>query len=386
MAWIRRLLVGVVLVCFVVGVATSKEIRWDYDDLKVVSDYLVSECRDSKRIKEFTREKGYVPKVILGEIKTRGENIDTSMLARYFQDALINSYVLDFVAGTSERQALREEKQDQDFHAGADSAKTIDNERAADFMLQGEIYFIAKVKSSLIYSVFVQFHDIEQNTIMFSKQFTVKATRSASGGEVGWSHYHSIALAIPFVNRSFDADDTDSGASAECSFDATTVGIDYSLFNVKNENKLAVLAKVGAAAGSGDMSAKFTHNDKITLDDVTALALYGRLGFGRAFSSPFGTLVFVPTAGVGVFYEHLSAEYENDVYPSSKDFTGYDVTLDVFVNTFLAIMLNDNWGISFSFEISMSTWGAGSFSELGGYTLDAGTFSFMPTFGVCCRF
>ena len=386
MAWIRRLAVLAVLVCAVVGVAASKEIRWDYDDLKEVCDYLVSECRESKRIKEFTSEKGYVPKVILGEIKTRGENIDTSMLARYFQDALINSYVLDFVAGTSERQALRTEKQDQDFHAGADSAKTIDNERAADFMLQGEIYFVAKVKSSLIYSVFVQFHDIEQNTIMFSKQFTVKATRSASGGEVGWSHYHSIALAIPFVNRSFDADDTDSGASAECSFEATTVGIDYSLFNVKNENKLAVLAKVGAAAGSGDMSAKFTHNDKITLDDVTALALYGRLGFGRAFSSSLGTLVFVPTAGVGVFFEHLSAEYESDVYSSSKDFTGYDVTLDVFVNTFLAIMLNDNWGISFSFEISMNTWGAGAFSELGDYTLDAGTFSFMPAFGLCCRF
>ena len=379
MMGIRRLVVGAALVC--AAAEFAKEIRWDYDDLKEVCDYLVSECRDSKRIKEFTREKGYVPKVILGEIKTRGENIDTSMLARQFQDALINSYVLDFVAATSERQALRTEKRDQDSHAGADSAKAIDNERAADFMLQGEIYFVAQVKSSLIYSVFVQFHDIEQNTIMFSKQFTVKAARSAASGEVGWSHYHSIALAIPFVNRSFDAD-----GGADCDFDATTVGIDYSLFNVKNENKLAVLAKAGMAAGSGEIGAKYTHNSEITLDDVTALALYGRLGFGRAFSSSNSTLAFLPTCGVGVFYEHLSAEYESDVYSSSKDFTGYDVTLDVFINTFLAIMLTDNWGISFSFEISMNTWGAGAFTELGDYTLDAGTFSFMPAFGVCCRF
>ena len=185
MAWIRRLVAGAALVCFAAGAAFAKEIRWDYDDLKEVCDYLASECRESKRIKEFTREKGYVPKVILGEIKTKGENIDTSMLARYFQDALINSGAVDFVAGTSERQALRTEKQDQDLHAGADSAKAIDNERAADFMLQGEIYFIVQVKSSLIYSVFVQFYDIEQNTIMFSKQFTVKAIGSASSSEVG---------------------------------------------------------------------------------------------------------------------------------------------------------------------------------------------------------
>ena len=386
---IKRLIAGVALMCFAAGVAVS-EIEWNYDYLKAISDYLASECRNSRRIADFAEENGRRPRVILGEIINRSYDvIDTSTLARQFQNALINSGVLDFVSDSSERLALRAEKRDQDYHASIDTAKAIDNENAADFMLRGEIHFISQDKKKATYSIVVQFHDIERNTIMFSKEFPMYATiEKPQGktdrtpvGEVGLSHYQSFAFAIPLVNRSFDSED-----DAECDFEATTFGIDYSLFNVNNENKLAILTKIGAAAGNGKISAKYKSNSEITLDDITTYAFYGRLGFGRAFSSPYGTVVFIPTLGVGVFYEDLSAEYESDFYSSSKEFTGYNLTLDLSINTFLAIMLTDKWGISFSFEISMSPWGMGSFTEMGDYNTNFGSFNFMPAFGVCYRF
>ena len=358
----------------------AREIRWDYDDLKAVSDYLVSQCQESKRLADFTAQKGYVPKVILGEIKTKGEDIDTSMLVKQLQDALINSGVVDFVSDPSERLALRDEKADQDTHADVGSAKAIDRESAADFMLQGELYFIAQVKNTFIYSVFVQFHDIEQNTIMFSKEFSVTASRGSARRKKGQTRYHSLSLAIPIVNRSFDAD------GADCSFDATSMGVDYSLYNIKNENKLTVLAKAGVVLGGGELGAKYKNNSKITLDDITDFGIYGRVGLGRAFATGGGTVVFLPTGGVGAYFDYLTAEYESSVYSSTKDFTGYNATIDLFINTFLAVVPNDSWGISFSLEIAMNTWGAGSFTELGDYNTDAGKFSFIPAFGVCRKF
>ena len=396
---IRRL-ATVVMLAFAVGVAVGEDvIEWNYYYLQEVSDYLVSECRNSRRITDFTSENGRAPRVILGEIKNRTDVvINTSVLARQFQNALINSGVVDFVADSSERWALRDEKSDQDYHASIDSAKAIDNESAADFMLQGEIYFLQtrQEKRNLIhkYSLIVQFHDIEKNTIVFSKEFPFDAIESIPRGDTGRNQetgstqpysLSSLSFAIPIINRSFDADETDSGGSAECEFNVVTFGVDYSIFAV-NTNKLATLIKIGAAAGNGEISAKYKGNSEITLDEITTYALYGRLGFGRAFSSYYGTVVFVPTVGAGVFYEYLSAEYESDAYSSSKDFTGYDLTIDIFINTFLAIMLSDRWGISFSFELSMNVWGMGSFTELGEYNTDFGSLSFIPTIGICRRF
>ena len=94
----------------------------------------------------------------------------------------------------------------------------------------------------------------------------------------------------------------------------------------------------------------------------------------------------MPTGGVGAYFDYLTAEYESSVYSSTKDFTGYNATIDLFINTFLAVVPNDSWGISFSLEIAMNTWGAGSFTELGDYNTDAGKFSFIPAFGVCRKF
>lgn len=366
-----------VFVLIFVGIFSyAEEIRWDYDDLKEVSDYLVSACRESERIENFKKEHKRTPTVILGEIRVKSdEEIDTSQLAKRLQDSLINSGVFDFASDSFERIALRTEKQDQDYHASESTAKTIDNETAADFMLQGNVYLVKHEKKTIFYSVTVQFHDIERNKIIFSKEFLVKAI--AQNTKSNWLRYHAFSFAVPISNRSFEADEGD----ADCDFNSTGFGFDYSTHTVHKKNNFTVLAGLGAAFGNGELTAEYEYSGNAELDDISVFTAYAKAGIGRAFSSLSSSLIFIPTFGTGLFFDCMNAEYK------SKDFTGCDVSIDLFFNFFLAFMFTEHFGICAAFEISTDAWGAGYFEELENYTFDSfGAISFMPTLGICFRF
>lgn len=144
---------------------------WNDTDVRIVCETLIDECINSPRISKFEKENGRPGLVIVGKIKNDcEEHIDTSIIEKRLRSAIINSGVLEFVVSKDERNQLRDEKIDQEQHASIESAKSMDNEAAADFMLTGTVKSIVQKdgkKSVRAYFVNVTLADIETNRIIW---------------------------------------------------------------------------------------------------------------------------------------------------------------------------------------------------------------------------
>jgi uncharacterized protein (TIGR02722 family) len=91
-------------------------------------------------IDQFRAGKGKDPVVIVGSVRNRSdEHINTRTFVSDLERALINSGEVAFVAGSGEREEIREERKDQAAHASEATAKEEGEEIGADFMLQGAI-------------------------------------------------------------------------------------------------------------------------------------------------------------------------------------------------------------------------------------------------------
>ena len=144
---------------------------WNESDVRIVCDSLIEECINSPRIAKFEGQQGHAPVVIIDSIRNQSsEHIDTSIVEKKFQTAIINSGVMEFVSSSTERQALREEKADQADHSTYDTAKEMDQETGADFMLKGSVKTIvqsADDKTVRTYYVYAELHDIKTNKIVW---------------------------------------------------------------------------------------------------------------------------------------------------------------------------------------------------------------------------
>ncbi len=113
---------------------------WNDSDIRIVCEALLTNCLESPRVAKFEEQNGRPPTVIIGKIKNESsERIDTSIVAKRLQTAIINSGVLEFVASESERNELRAEVAQQSEHASLETAGAIDNEEGADFMMTGSV-------------------------------------------------------------------------------------------------------------------------------------------------------------------------------------------------------------------------------------------------------
>ena len=144
---------------------------WNESDVRIVCDSLIEECISSPRIAKFEGQQGRAPVVIIDSIRNQSsEHIDTSIVEKKFQTAIINSGVMEFVSSSTERQALREEKADQADHSTYDTAKEMDHETGADLMLKGSVKTIVQSagdKTVRTYYVYAELHDIRTNKIVW---------------------------------------------------------------------------------------------------------------------------------------------------------------------------------------------------------------------------
>lgn len=144
---------------------------WNESDVRIVCDSLIEECISSPRIAKFEGQQGRATVVIIDSIRNQSsEHIDTSIVEKKFQTAIINSGVMEFVSSSTERQALREEKADQADHSTYDTAKEMDQETGADFMLKGSVKTIVQSagdKTVRTYYVYAELHDIKTNKIVW---------------------------------------------------------------------------------------------------------------------------------------------------------------------------------------------------------------------------
>lgn len=141
---------------------------WNDTDVRIIADTLVQECVSAPSIVNFIRQYQRPPVVILGSFRNQSdEHLDTSILAKKFEIALVNSGKVDFVASSMERGELRDERENQQEWSSELSAKALANEVAADFMLIGAVKTIVDSSGAdftRTYFVTAELINIEKNT------------------------------------------------------------------------------------------------------------------------------------------------------------------------------------------------------------------------------
>jgi penicillin-binding protein activator len=127
---------------------------WNDTDSQQVSEEMIRDVLDRTWLGEFTRTQKRQPAVIVGEVSNLShEHINVKTFVADMERALINSDKVQFVASSTERQEVRDERKDQDLNASEATRKAMGQEKGADFMLKGTINTIidASGKTQLRY-------------------------------------------------------------------------------------------------------------------------------------------------------------------------------------------------------------------------------------------
>ena len=141
---------------------------WNDTDVRIVANDIISQCLESPRIKNYAASHGgKLPVVIVGTYKNMSdEHIDTTILTKKLEAALINSGKVNFVANASERGEIREERNDQQTNASEETAANLGNETGADYMIIGSVKTIVDSNGKQMtrtYFVSTEMIDIETN-------------------------------------------------------------------------------------------------------------------------------------------------------------------------------------------------------------------------------
>ena len=147
--------------------------RWNDTDVRQVCNSLVRDCLSSIRVMDFIEQYsrqngGRLPTVIVGSFRNNSsEHIDTSIIAKSMEIAIVNSGRLEFVAGGDTRTELRAERDDQQGFASEETAAGLGYETGANFMLTGAVRTIedrAGETTVRAYFVSAELTNIETNS------------------------------------------------------------------------------------------------------------------------------------------------------------------------------------------------------------------------------
>ncbi|MFP3041442.1 penicillin-binding protein activator LpoB [Treponema primitia] len=147
--------------------------RWNDTDVRLVCETLINASLESPRVAQYIQQyakahQGNLPTVIVGAFRnTSSEHIDTSIISKTMEIAIVNSGKLDFVAGGDTRNELRAERGDQQSNASESTASALANETAANLMLTGSVKsMVDRAGNTSVRSYFVsaEMTNIENNT------------------------------------------------------------------------------------------------------------------------------------------------------------------------------------------------------------------------------
>ncbi len=141
--------------------------RWNDTDSRLVAEEITKSLLSHFWINEFQEKNERKPTAIIGTIRNlSSEHIETTTFIKDIERELINSGKVTFVASSSERKEIREERTEQQLEASEETAKKLASETGADFMLKGSFKtLIDAVEGSEIkyYQVDVELVNIETN-------------------------------------------------------------------------------------------------------------------------------------------------------------------------------------------------------------------------------
>ena len=153
--------------------------RWNDTDSRLVAETMIQECLNGAWYAKAVKEtRGKEPVVIVGTVvNDTMEHINTGAFVEELQRALINSGKIEFVASSSERGEIRQERLEQDEYASEATRKAFGQEVGADYMLSGVLSSIVDQegrKSVVFYQVNLKLINIETNKILWNGQKQIK--------------------------------------------------------------------------------------------------------------------------------------------------------------------------------------------------------------------
>ncbi|MDR0375440.1 MAG: penicillin-binding protein activator LpoB [Treponema sp.] len=147
---------------------------WNNTDVRIVCTSLIDSCLNSSRIAQFAGEKERLPRIKIGSFKNNtDEHLDPAIIPNTMKVVITNSGKAEFVADSATQNELRAEKQDQLSAASYETAASVGNETAADFMLTGSVKTIvdrAGRASTRTYIVNAELTHIETGVIYWTDE------------------------------------------------------------------------------------------------------------------------------------------------------------------------------------------------------------------------
>jgi len=114
--------------------------RWNDTDSRKVADQMIYNLFDSPGFKNYAKEKGRKPIIIVGLVRNKtSEHIDADNYVKKFEVVIHNSGVADLVESDEFRDKLRVERAQQQDYADPATAKQWGKELGADLMLFGDM-------------------------------------------------------------------------------------------------------------------------------------------------------------------------------------------------------------------------------------------------------
>ena len=153
--------------------------NWNDTDIRIVAQALVESSLSSGWITQYKmRNPAKNPVVIVGSFLNRSsEHIDTSIIAKRYEMALINSGKVDMVADQNFRASVRDEREEQQYFASEETAKALGKEIGADYLLQGSVRTnLDQSGGSMVrtYYVSAELIEIETNRKVWVGEETIK--------------------------------------------------------------------------------------------------------------------------------------------------------------------------------------------------------------------
>ena len=140
--------------------------RWNDTDSRLVAEEMIRDCLSQRWLYKWETENKR-PVVIVGKIVNKShEHISVETFVKDVERALLNSGKVDFVATKTEREQLREEKEDMAENASVYTAKSMGEEHGADLMMIGTINTIVDQeggKAVVFYQTNMELVEIESN-------------------------------------------------------------------------------------------------------------------------------------------------------------------------------------------------------------------------------
>lgn len=157
--------------------------RWNDVDSRMVAEAMIQQSFEApggqnwaSRFVQTTG--GERPTVIVGTVRNRSmEHVPVGTFVRDLERAYINSGAVQVVSSRGERDEIRDERDDQQEYAAADTRARLRMETGADYMLQGEVQSIEDREAGravIFYQVDLTLTDLENNSKVWVGQHKIK--------------------------------------------------------------------------------------------------------------------------------------------------------------------------------------------------------------------